>query len=195
MRVHALALLSVALGVGASQPCAECHAQAVRSYALSKHGVLARLHPGRTPVCADCHPQAARIAPIHLTHPGERAKARDEATALCRRCHSPRYVAEQLAFAERARAIGELKLAEAQAVLVAARAELPQEPLARLEADLVRMRTVSMVNLRLGLAHQSPDYQWWHGQAALDGDLLRIKGGLGDARRSLAGDPGRASGR
>ena len=105
------------------------------------------------------------------------------------------YVAEQLAAAQRARAIGEMKLAEAEAVLVLARAELHQEPLARLESALLRMRTVSMINLRLGLAHQSPEYQWWHGQAALDGDLLRIKGELGDARRSLGGDTGRASGR
>ena len=36
------------------------------------------------------------------------------------------------------------------------------------------------------LAHQSPDYQWWLGQAALDGSLLRIKGALGEARRSRA---------
>ncbi len=34
-------------------------------------------------------------------------------------------------------------------------------------------------NVRLGVFHQSPDHQWWHGQPALDGDLLRIKGYYG----------------
>jgi hypothetical protein len=43
-------------------------------------------------------------------------------------------------------------------------------------------------NLYLGIGHQSPDYQWWHGQPALDGDLLRIRGALDELDRSHAGD-------
>ena len=38
-------------------------------------------------------------------------------------------------------------------------------------------------NVYIGVGHQSPDYQWWHGQPALDGDLLRIKGEIGTLRR------------
>ena len=37
-------------------------------------------------------------------------------------------------------------------------------------------------NLRLGAGHQSPDYQWWHGQPALDGDLIRIRNAVSRAR-------------
>ena len=38
-------------------------------------------------------------------------------------------------------------------------------------------------NVYLGIGHQSPDYQWWHGQPALDGDLLRIKDYIGELYR------------
>jgi hypothetical protein len=38
-------------------------------------------------------------------------------------------------------------------------------------------------NVHLGVGHQSPDYQWWHGQPALDGDLLRIKDSIGELHR------------
>ena len=37
------------------------------------------------------------------------------------------------------------------------------------------MRSQSGKGLRHGIVHYSPDYLWWYGQAALDGDLLRIK--------------------
>ncbi|NQU62105.1 MAG: hypothetical protein HQ512_13325 [Rhodospirillales bacterium] len=40
-----------------------------------------------------------------------------------------------------------------------------------------------MKSLRLGFAHHSPDYQWWYGQAALDGDLLRVKAAASRLRR------------
>jgi hypothetical protein len=44
-------------------------------------------------------------------------------------------------------------------------------------------------NVRLGVGHQSPDYQWWHGQPALDGDLLRIKGLIAEHERRRVGRP------
>jgi hypothetical protein len=44
-------------------------------------------------------------------------------------------------------------------------------------------------NVRLGVGHQSPDYQWWHGQPALDGDLLRIKGVVAERKRRRIGQP------
>jgi mono/diheme cytochrome c family protein len=102
----------------------------------------------------------------------------------CGACHAPRYVSEQLAAAKRSLAIGEMKLREAQAVAAAARDELQGEAPARIEALLAAMRDEHLRDLRLGLGHQSPDYQWWLGQASLDGSLLRIKGALGDGRRA-----------
>jgi hypothetical protein len=39
------------------------------------------------------------------------------------------------------------------------------------------------------VGHQSPDYQWWHGQPALDGDLLRIKGVVAERERRRIGQP------
>ena len=65
----------------------------------------------------------------------------------------------------------------------AARKETAGEELARIEKLFATLRDKNLRDLRLGLAHQSPDYQWWLGQAALDGSLLRIKGALGEARR------------
>jgi hypothetical protein len=40
--------------------------------------------------------------------------------------------------------------------------------------------------VRLGAGHQSPDYQWWHGQPALDGDLIRLRAAVAQAERDLA---------
>jgi hypothetical protein len=48
---------------------------------------------------------------------------------------------------------------------------------------LLSQMQAHVTNVRLGVAHQSPDYQWWHGHPALDGDLLRIKGELSHLRR------------
>jgi len=49
------------------------------------------------------------------------------------------------------------------------------------------MQSLHLKNVYLGVGHQSPDYQWWHGQPALDGDLLRIKGALGELHRIPTG--------
>jgi mono/diheme cytochrome c family protein len=191
-RLAALLLILAAAAASAAQPCIECHGGAAeKSYGLSKHGVIARLESRRervrAPGCADCHAYEAKAqAPAHYAGAAEREQARRQAVEGCGACHAPRYREEQLAAAGRGLAIGEMKLREARAVLEDARRELKGEALAAVEAQFARMRDEHLRNLRLGLAHQSPDYQWWHGQAALDGDLLRIKGALGDARRSAA---------
>jgi hypothetical protein len=188
----ALMLIFAAAPAAAAQPCVECHAGAAeKSYDLSKHGVIARVEARRervrAPGCRDCHSHEARSpAPNHYAGAPEREQARRQATEGCGACHAPRYREEQLAAASRGLAIGEMKLHEARAVLDSARQELKGEALASAEALFARMGEEHLRNLRLGLAHQSPDFQWWHGQAALDGDLLRIKGALGDARRPAA---------
>lgn len=55
-----------------------------------------------------------------------------------------------------------------------ARGRYPEAELAEAVRLLVRMQA-HVVNASLGVGHQSSDYQCWHGQPALDGDLLRIK--------------------
>ena len=188
---HGLWLLLLAtLPALAGKTCVDCHAGAAeRSWALSKHGVIARIESGRerrrTPDCAACHTFEAKApAPQHYPRKNSRQEAREQATAGCGACHSPRYVAEQLAGAQRGLAIGEMKRREAEALVELARKETSAAELAQIEALLATLRNENLRELRLGLAHQSPDYQWWLGQAALDGSLLRIKGALGEARRS-----------
>lgn len=190
MRVLALLLTLLAALPASGKACVECHAGAVeRSWALSKHGVIARIEAGRerrrAPDCAGCHALEAKApAPNHYGRKLSRAQAREASNETCRACHSPRYTTEQNAAAQRGLALGEMKRREAEALLEAARKELSGEELVRIEKLFATMRDENLRDLRLGLAHQSPDYQWWMGQAALDGSLLRIKGALGDARRN-----------
>jgi mono/diheme cytochrome c family protein len=185
-------LLLTALPAMAGKTCVDCHAGAAeRSYALSKHGVIARIEAGRerrrTPDCAACHAFEAKApAPQHYVKKTSRTEAREQATAGCGACHSPRYVTEQLAAAQRGLAIGEMKRREAETLVELARKEVSAAELAQIEKLFATLRDQNLRELRLGLAHQSPDYQWWLGQAALDGSLLRIKGTLGEARRSQA---------
>ena len=189
MRVLALFLLWLAALPASGKACVECHAGAAeRSWALSKHGVIAgieaRRERQRVPRCAGCHVVEAQ-APMAQHYDAKRTRtlAREAATESCRACHSPRYTTEQNAAAQRGLALGEMKRREAEALVVAARKEASGETLARIESLFARLRDEDLRNLRLGLAHQSPDHQWWLGQAALDGNLLRIKGALGEARR------------
>ena len=48
------------------------------------------------------------------------------------------------------------------------------------------MRAGPLAGLRLGTVHHAPDFQWWLGQAALDGALLRIKAALSRLERRQA---------
>lgn len=81
--------------------------------------------------------------------------------------------------------IADLKLAEAAAAIEAAGAA-GAEPVPEIERMLDTMHGQTLRNLRLGIGHQSPDYQWWYGHAALDGDLLRIKSALSRNARKRA---------
>ena len=179
-----------------TEGCVGCHSgPAEKSYALSKHGVIARLEAGRTragappraPTCVTCHPsQARRPATPHHDNPRARERARAAATATCGDCHAPRYVAVQLDVAARSLAIGEMKRREAQALVESARGDADPTASARIETLYASLVATDLRSLRLGLGHQSPDDQWWLGQAALDGSLLRIKGALSEARRDAA---------
>jgi len=187
--------------------CIDCHggakAPVVHSYTTSKHGVLVRLEQDnpdrplasanyRAPGCAYCHMHAGnhdinamvRVwKPEADTAPAELERVQDAERAVCQDCHSPRYVTRLFLNGEGMLNIGRMKVREAAAALELAASEESAAELNTARRQFEEMRSVHLKNLYLGVGHQSPDYQWWHGHPALDGDLLRIKGELGRLRR------------
>ncbi|MBF0283752.1 MAG: hypothetical protein HQL51_04765 [Magnetococcales bacterium] len=182
--------------------CIGCHPRENQSYALSKHGVIVTLEGERmdlslplregnqrAPTCAYCHlhdgehdPGAGifPLAPLgRPPAPDDDARAESRA-APCRDCHSPRFVGTWFATGDRMVEIGRMKVREATAAV--GDREAPE-----LRAMLQRMGDGPLRNVRLGVGHQSPDHQWWHGHPALDGDLLRLKSRLSDASSRPAG--------
>jgi len=166
--------------------CVRCHAGAeAASHEKSKHGVLLRIAPPdtsapllsgryRVPGCAYCH----RYAGDH----GDRmspARSSEEIAWVCGGCHSSRFAMTQLAAGRRLVAIADLKLREANRIL-GCQAEGSAELDALMQSALDHAR-----NVRLGAGHQSPDYQWWYGQPALDGDLIRLREQVESRRRSV----------
>ncbi|HJO73357.1 MAG TPA: multiheme c-type cytochrome [Rhodospirillales bacterium] len=174
----------------------------VRSYVTSKHGVIATIEGSRwdwsrrlteanyrAPSCAYCHLYDAQhdvgvgITPWNPLRRGDAAsieKATDTVEDTCRDCHSSRYAGTLLAAGQRNMEIGRLKMREAQALLDSiaaspATAENETGDVKELRRRVETMRSQSGKGLRHGIVHYSPDYLWWYGQAALDGDLLRIK--------------------
>lgn len=179
-----------------NEACTGCHARESSSYTLSKHGVIATLEAKRmdftqplrdgnfrAPTCAYCHLHSgnhnigAEIFPLLPkagceATPGDTSQA--EARAVpCRECHSPRFVETWFLSGDQMLSIGRMKVREAMAVVT------KTDDLNGDLADTIRIiqqrMTDHLSNVRLGVGHQSPDDQWWHGQPALDGDLLRIK--------------------
>lgn len=165
--------------------CTQCHGDEVaHSYLTSKHGVLVRLERPtwqkplergnyRAPGCSYCH-----------LHAGDHGDSMDGARGralrewVCGGCHAPRFVADQFKAGEELLNIGRLKAHEAEAI--ARRHPHGTDAVADLLQDVQR----HLRNLRLGAGHQSPDYQWWHGQPALDGDLIRLREAVEHERRA-----------
>lgn len=171
----------------ADAACSSCHDGVVtHSYETSKHGVLITLERPdwaeplqrgnyRAPGCAYCH--------LHAKDHGDSMDdARGPAVRewVCSGCHAPRFIADQFAAGSELQAIGRLKLEEAGAIA----ARHPQGDGAL--ADQLDRVQHHLRNLRLGAGHQSPDYQWWHGQPALDGDLIRLRDAVSAAQREAA---------
>ncbi len=195
--------------------CIDCHggveAPVVHSYATSKHGILVRLarhSPDRPPVlanvrapgCAYCHMHRGEhdvgrmvrsTVSAAETPAAELERVQDAAREVCQECHAPRYVSRLFANGERMLEVGRMKVREAAAAIASAGDEFSADELAAARERLETMQSRHLKNLYLGIGHQSPDYQWWHGQPALDGDLLRIKGALGRLRRLNTIDAGR----
>lgn len=167
--------------------CSGCHeGPASHSYATSKHGVINTLEAVkqdwrkplkgtnyRVPGCSYCH--------LHDGDHGD-TMAPDRGPEvrqwICVGCHSPRYVREQFANAQRQLDIANLKLEEGSA-LISSIDEDKRDALATLRQQLNHHRK----NVLYGVGHQSPDYQWWHGQPALDGDLIRIRDAISKIHR------------
>jgi hypothetical protein len=189
--------------------CMDCHGGAdspvIHSYTTSKHGVLVRLEQDewdwdrplananyRAPGCSYCHMHkgnhnvsaSVRVwNAMEVIDATERERVQDAMRAVCQDCHSPRYITRLFDNGERMLDIGRMKVHEAAGVLERAAGEFSGAELAAAREHFVRMQSLHLKNVYLGVGHQSPDYQWWHGQPALDGDLLRIKGALGELYR------------
>jgi hypothetical protein len=190
--------------------CKDCHggedSPVIHSYLTSKHGILVRLEQDewdwdrplalanyRAPGCAYCHMHKGNhnvSASVRIWNPMEgtdavgRERVQDALRAVCQDCHSPRYITRLFDNGERMLAIGRMKVHEAAEILEQAQGEFTGAELAGARAHFDRMQSLHLKNLYLGIGHQSPDYQWWHGQPALDGDLLRIKGAVGELHRT-----------
>ncbi len=188
--------------------CADCHEKlnraVVHSYATSKHAVIVKLQGDawdwsqplargnyRAPGCAYCHLHGAehdtRLSatpwdPFQTSTASAQEATLSRRQSVCGDCHAPRYIAEQTGTGERMQEIARMKLREAREVTMRYR-----DTLSVADQDALDMLFTGMQvhgrNVRLGVGHQSPDYQWWHGQPALDGDLLRIKSVVAEQQR------------
>ncbi len=185
--------------------CIDCHGgekdPVVHSYATSKHGIILRLEQKewdwsqpleqanyRAPGCAYCHLHQGNhnvSAGVRqdIMHTTKQEDVAEVMRAVCQDCHAPRYVTRLFENGEAMLNIGRMKVREAAGLLQQARTEFSPEELTATEQRFNKMRSHHLKNVLLGVGHQSPDYQWWHGHPALDGDLLRIKGGIGELKR------------
>jgi hypothetical protein len=194
--------------------CVACHEKlnrtVVHSYATSKHATIVKLEEDqwdwsrsltrgnyRAPGCAYCHLHGAehdtRLSvttwqPFQPEESSVRELAAARWQTICGECHAPRYVAEQAATGARMQEIARMKLREAHEVMTRYQGVLSAADQHELDALFTGMQSHGH-NVRLGVGHQSPDYQWWHGQPALDGDLLRIKGVVAERKRRRIGQP------
>ena len=202
---HGMSHQDVVSNARGDKKCIGCHGgeadPVVHSYSSSKHGVLMRLEKNtydwdqpfklanyRTPGCGYCHMHqgghnvSETVRPDLMSEPGIE-KVQDVTRAVCQDCHSPRYITRLLSNGESMLEIGRKKVREADALIKQAESEFSEAVLEPVRLQMVKMRQ-HLHNVGLGVGHQSPDYQWWHGQPALDGDLLRIKDSISELRRA-----------
>lgn len=177
--------------------CIECHggdkSPAVHSYTSSKHGIIMRLEKNtydwqqplaqanyRAPGCSYCHMHDSN----HNINSLSRASLMDKKAAdnnetsirsVCQDCHAPRYITRLLVNGENMLEIARKKVREGNGLIEQASALFSESELKPARQLMEKMQH-HLKNVYLGVAHQSPDYQWWHGHPALDGDLIKIKG-------------------
>lgn len=188
--------------------CTGCHGgpegAVAQSYRVSKHGVIATLEETRwdwsqplsdgnyrAPTCAYCHMHGGDHAmggvqkpfdPLRDPSPTEIEAMVQRRVSPCLDCHAPRFARTWFQSGEGMIAVSRMKIREGRAVA----AVIDQE--GSPDAIQKKNRLMQQVgrhgrHVRLGVFHHSPDHQWWHGHPALDGDVLRLKGVLGDIRR------------
>ncbi|MBT7023479.1 MAG: hypothetical protein HN968_07140 [Gammaproteobacteria bacterium] len=169
------------------ETCVGCHrGPAAHSYATSKHGVINTIEANRqewsapllvgnyrAPGCSYCHFYGGDHRDTMTPERGPEVRQ-----WVCVGCHSPRYIREQFANGKRQLEIADLKLAEGDALMATA-----DTLTGDLCSSLKQRQTDHRKNVLYGVGHQSPDYQWWHGQPALDGDLIRIRDAMDEVRR------------
>ena len=119
---------------------------------------------------------------------------RRKTLSVCSNCHAQGYIRRLFQNGERMLMIAGKKINEAQILVdevVNNQIEHPKKQsldnsisthIEAIKKQFHKMQT-HYKNVYLGVAHQSPDYQWWHGQPALDGDLLKIKTLISDLQR------------
>ena len=191
-----------------NKTCIDCHggakAPVVHSYRTSKHGVIAKLEQNtwdwshslergnyRTPTCAYCHMHSGnhdtrtsirKWTAQEDTSLSEKDRMLDHQRAVCQDCHSPRYITRLFENGEAMLSIARMKLREATKLVKDESGNMSDESRLSVNKKLDTMKQ-HLKNVYIGVGHQSPDYQWWHGQPALDGDLLRIKDEIGTLQR------------
>jgi len=184
--------------------CIDCHggkkAPVVHSYTSSKHGIIMQLEKNsydwqqplsmanyRSPGCNYCHLHEAD----HNVNNMIRNTLMDENTtdaieirirSVCQDCHAPRYITRLLANNENMLEIARKKVREGAKLVDQAASKFDEAEL-KSTREILKSMQHHLRNVYLGAGHQSPDYQWWHGQPALDGDLLRIKGLISELHR------------
>jgi len=190
------------------ESCTGCHggeqAPVAHSYASSKHGTLMRIVKNtydwnqplasanyRAPGCSYCHMHRNKhdvsrtVRHNLMSNKASNSaieKVQDETRAVCQDCHSPRYITRLFDNGEAMLEIARKKVREAKAVIEQAENDFNESQLKPAKDQFKKMQQ-HLRNVHLGIGHQSPDYQWWHGQPALDGDLLRIKDSIGELQR------------
>jgi len=185
--------------------CISCHGgktdPAVHSYTTSKHGAIMQMEQTtydwqqalananyRAPGCSYCHLHEGdhnvnRMLRDKLVRQNNMADTQLLTQKVCQDCHAPRYITQLLDNGENMLEIALKKVNEADAFITQASVTFNEHELMPAKQIMKKMQQ-HLRNVYLGAAHQSPDYQWWHGQPALDGDLLRIKGLIGKLHRN-----------
>ncbi len=185
--------------------CIDCHggkkAPVVHSYTTSKHGVIMQLEKNsydwqqplslanyRAPGCSYCHMHKGEhdvnsMTRDSLMENSEADKVGSRIQSVCQDCHAPRYITQLLANGESMLEIARKKVREGTKLIDQSSAVFSDAELKPARHILKKMQQ-HLRNVYLGAGHQSPDYQWWHGQPALDGDLLRIKGLIDELHRN-----------
>lgn len=186
------------------ESCISCHGgekdPVVHSYSSSKHGTLMRIEKNsydwnksfelanyRTPGCGYCHMHqnnhnVSTTVRHDLMNELETEMVQDKTRAVCQDCHSPRYITYLFTNGEAMLEIGRKKVREAEHFIEQAANTFTDTELQTAKKQFKKMQS-HLKNVYLGIGHQSPDYQWWHGQPALDGDLLRIKDSISELNR------------